>query len=153
MARWVDTAERTIAAPPAAIFALIADPSRHQDIDGSGTVRAATEPSRQVKIGDEFGMNMEFGGAYTMTSTVIEFEADRRIAWQSRPPKDASRWRHMFGGRIWRYELQPVEGGTVVRESWDLSEEGFRLLVWGYRHKTHSNMVATLERIEALVTD
>jgi hypothetical protein len=59
----------------------------------------------------------------------------------------------MFGGRIWRYELQPVEGGTVVRESWDLSEEGFRLLVWGYRRKTHSNMVATLERIEALVTD
>lgn len=152
MTRWVDTVERIIPAPPAAIFALVADPSRHQDIDGSGTVRAATEPSRQLALHDSFGMNMEFGGPYTMTSTVIELEPDRRIAWQSRPSAESRRWRHIFfGGRIWRYELEPVDGGTRVRESWDLTEEKLKALVWGYRRKTHANMTATLERIERII--
>ena len=27
------------------------------------------------------------------------------------------------GGRIWRYELEPVDGGTLVRETWDISQE------------------------------
>jgi hypothetical protein len=88
-----------------------------------------------------------------MTSTVIEYDEDRRIAWQSRPPSDSSRWRHMFGGRIWRYELEPVAEGTRVRESWDLSEEGIRWLVIGYRRKTRANMEATLERIAQLATE
>ena len=29
----------------------------------------------------------------------------------------------MVGGRIWRYELIPQDGGTLVRESWDISQE------------------------------
>ena len=95
---------------------------------------------------------MYFGAAYSMKSTVIEFEDGRRIAWQSRPPQNTARWRHLFGGRIWRYELEPVEGGTRVRESWDLSEERLRMLVWGYRRKTRANMAATLERIEQVLT-
>jgi uncharacterized protein YndB with AHSA1/START domain len=153
MTRWVETVERTIPAPAGRIFELVADPRRHQDIDGSGTVRAATELPERLALGSTFGMHMEYGGAYTMTSTIIEFEDDRRIAWQSRPPRGASWWRHLFGGRIWRYELEPVDGGTVVRESWDLSEERLRALVWGYRRKTRANMTATLQRIERLLSE
>jgi len=148
----VETVERVIPAPPERIFALVADPRRHQDIDGSGTVRDATNLPERLSLGATFGMNMQFGGAYTMTSTVIEFEDGRRIAWQSRPPRDSARWRHLFGGRIWRYDLDPVDGGTRVRESWDLSEERLRFIVWGYRRKTRANMTATLDRIERLVT-
>ena len=150
MTRWVETVERVIPAPAERIFALVADPRRHQDIDGSGTVREATDLPERLTLGATFGMNMQYGGAYTMTSTVIELEDGRRIAWQSRPPRDSARWRHLFGGRIWRYELEPVEGVTLVRESWDLSEEPLRMVVWGYRRKTRANMVATLERIERL---
>ncbi|MBV9291918.1 MAG: SRPBCC family protein [Frankiales bacterium] len=152
MPRWVETVERVIPAPPADIFRLVADPRRHKDIDGSGTVRDAKDLPERLTLGSTFGMNMEYGGRYSMTSTVIEYEPDKRIAWQSRPPRDSARWRHLFGGRIWRYELEPVEGGTRVRESWDLSEEGLRWLVIGYRRKTRSNMHATLQRIEHLVT-
>jgi uncharacterized protein YndB with AHSA1/START domain len=152
MTRWVDTAERTIAAPAGRIFELVANPQRHQDIDGSGTVRTAVGASAPLTVGSTFGMNMDFGGSYTMTSTVIELEPDRVIAWQSRPAPGSSKWRYLFGGRIWRYELEPVEGGTVVRESWDLSQERLRILVWGYRRKTHANMLATLERIDAIAT-
>jgi len=152
MSRWVETVERVIPAPPAEIFRLVADPRRHKDIDGSGTVRDAKDLPERLALGSTFGMNMEYGGRYSMTSTVIEFEPDKRIAWQSRPPQDSARWRHLFGGRIWRYELEPVDGGTRVRESWDLSQEGLRWLVIGYRSKTRSNMKATLQRIEELVT-
>ena len=35
--------ERVIPAPAAEIFALIADPHRHQEFDGSGTVRDAKD--------------------------------------------------------------------------------------------------------------
>ena len=152
MSRYVETVERVIPAPAADIFALVADPRRHQDIDGSGTVRDATDLPDKLTLGSTFGMNMEYGGEYSMTSTVIEYDENRRIAWQSRPPEDSARWRHMFGGRIWRYELEPTDGGTKVRESWDLSEEGLRWMVIGYRRKTRSNMNQTLERIERLVT-
>jgi uncharacterized protein YndB with AHSA1/START domain len=148
----VETVERVIPAPAERIFELVADPRRHKDIDGSGTVGDATELPEQLSLGASFGMSMNFGGRYSMISTIVEFEDGRRIAWQSRPPRDAARWRHLFGGRIWRYELEPVDGGTRVRESWDLSEERLRSLVRGYRRRTRSNMTATLERIEGLLT-
>ena len=151
MARWVETVERLIPAPPEKLFAIVADPSRHKDINGNNTVREAYDVPDRLALGATFGMNMEFGGSYTMTSTVIEYDEGRRIAWQSRPPSGSARWRQLFGGRIWRYELEPVDGGTRVRESWDLSEEGLRWLVIGYRRQTRANMTATLERLERLV--
>lgn len=152
MSRWVETVERVIAASPEQIFALVADPRRHQDIDGSGTVRDAHDLPERLTLGATFGMNMDYGGPYSMTSTIIEFEEGRRIAWQSRPPKDGAKWRQIFGGRTWRYELEPVEDGTRVKESWDLSQERFKQLVIGYRKKTRANMKATLARIDELVT-
>src|SRR3954469_10633926 len=147
MSRWVETVERVIAAPPGRIFEVVADPRRHKDINGNDTVREAYDVPDRLSLGATFGMNMEFGGSYAMTSTVIEYDEGRRIAWQSRPPSGSARWRQLFGGRIWRYELEPVDGGTRVRESWDLSQEGLRWLVIGYRKKTRANMNATLERI------
>ena len=140
--------ERVIPAPPDRIFDLLADPTRHPDIDGSGTVVGAKEGSRRLALGDKFGMDMKLGRAYSMVSTVIEFEENRRIAWQSRPPKGRG------GGRIWRYELEPTDGGTRVRETWDMSQETgpLRPLVRLAKGKTQKNMKATLERIEQLTT-
>jgi uncharacterized protein YndB with AHSA1/START domain len=150
MSWWVETVERVIPAPAEQLFSVVADPRRHRDIDGSGTVRDATDTPDQLSLGATFGMSMEFGGRYTMTSTVIEYEEGRRIAWQSRPPAGGARWRQMFGGRIWRYEFEPVDGGTRVRESWDVSEEGMRWIVRGYGRKTRANMTRSLERLEGL---
>jgi uncharacterized protein YndB with AHSA1/START domain len=153
MSRWVVSVERVIAAQPDAIFALVANPRRHKDIDGSGTVRDATDVPDHVTLGSRFGMDMEFGGKYSMDNTVIEFEPNRRIAWQARPPRGkGAAWRQLFGGRIWRYELEPTDGGTRVRESWDVSQERSKWIVRAYGPKTRKNMAATLERIERLVT-
>ena len=149
----VETVERVIPTSPDRIWALVADPRRHQEINGNDTVRAAFDVPEQIGLGSTFGMNMDFGGPYTMVSTVIEYDEGRRIAWQSRPPAGGAKWRQMFGGRIWRYELDPVDGGTRVRESWDLTQEGkfgLRYVVWAYRRKTKQNMERTLDRIAAI---
>ncbi len=148
--RDVETVERVIAAPPEQIFALLADASRHADIDGSGTVRGAKGSPEKLELGSTFGMSMRLGVPYSMVSTVIEYEEGRRIAWQTRPPGPFPLNR-MAGGRIWRYELEPVAGGTRVRESWDISQEAVKAVVKPLRGKTRKAMQATLERIEQLL--
>jgi uncharacterized protein YndB with AHSA1/START domain len=143
--------ERVIPAPPEAIFDLLADPGRHRDIDGSGAVRDPRGDASRLQMGSTFGMSMRMGLPYSMKSTVIEFEEGRRIAWQTTGP---GRIGSRVGGRIWRYELQPVDGGTLVRETWDTSQESpvTRPVVRRAADHTRKNMEATLERIEKLVT-
>ena len=147
----VVSVERVIAAPPETIFELLVDPNRHRDIDGSGSVRSAKGGSPRLALGSRFGMSMRMGLPYTMESTVIEFEENRRVAWQTTGP---GRIGARVGGRIWRYELEPVDGGTLVRESWDISKESAmtKPVVRLGADKTRKNMAATLERIEQLVT-
>ena len=142
--------ERTIPAPAEAIFALLVDPARHRDIDGSGTVQEAKEPDGRLALGSSFGMAMKMGVSYSMVSTVIEFEENRRIAWQTRGPGAIGK---RAGGRIWRYELEPVEGGIKVTESWDITQESMltKPLVRLSAGKTKKNMAATLARIEELL--
>jgi uncharacterized protein YndB with AHSA1/START domain len=145
----VETVERVIPAPAEKIFDLLADPSRHRDIDGSGTVREAKESPQRLSLGATFGMSMKLGVGYSMSTTVIEFDENRRIAWQTRGSGSLG---SKFGGRIWRYELEPVDGGTRVRETWDISEESLKFVVRPARKKTRTSMEQTLERIEELVT-
>jgi uncharacterized protein YndB with AHSA1/START domain len=148
----VVTVERFVPAPPRAIFDLLADPRRHREIDGSGTVRDPRGRGERLRLGSSFGMSMRIGLPYVMESRVIEFTEPTRIAWQTRGPTRLGR---LFGGRVWRYELEAVEGGTVVRESWDISGESpaTRPMVRRAARITAKNMAATLERIERIVTD
>ncbi len=145
----VESVERVIPAPAKAIFDLLADPARHRDIDGSGTVRDARDGSERLVLGARFGMSMKMGIPYSMVSEVVEFEEDRRIAWQSR--SSLGFMKPFVGGRIWRYELEPVEGGTLVRESWDIRQEAIKLAVRPMRATTREAMTKTLERIEQLL--
>jgi uncharacterized protein YndB with AHSA1/START domain len=142
--------QRVVAAPPEAVFELLADASRHTELDGSGQLRGVTPgvPER-LSLGATFGMSMHMGMGYTMTNTVIEFEENRRIAWKATL---AGFFGRFMGGRIWRYELEPVEGGTQVRESWDISEDHQRIFL---RHDkvagaTRDNITRSLARIEEL---
>jgi len=146
----VETVERTIPSPPGPIFDLLADPRRHPDIDGSGSVKQAKDTPERLTLGAKFGMAMKMGLPYSMVSEVVEFEDGRRIAWQSRPPSPLGA--RLGGGRIWRYELEPVESGTRVRESWDINQEKFKFIVRPARKRTRKAMERTLERIEELVT-
>jgi uncharacterized protein YndB with AHSA1/START domain len=149
----VVTVEKSIKASPEAIFSLLADASEHPKIDGSGTVRQAKPGAPQrLSLGSEFGMSMKLGIGYTMINTVIEFEDNRRIAWQTRPPGMLSRF---TAGRIWRYVLTPSDDGTtLVTESWDISKDHQRMFLklGGMPQKTRDSMAKTLDRIEELTT-
>ena len=147
----VISVERVIPARPEAIFALLADANAHRDIDGSGSVRGAHGRPDRLELGSRFGMSMKIGVPYSMVSTVIEFEENRLIAWQTTGPTAIGK--HV-GGRIWRYQLEPVDGGTKVSESWDIRHESVftKPVVRMSGGKTGENMAATLERIEQVLT-
>lgn len=117
----VISVERVITATASDLFRIVADPNRHAEIDGSGSVvRPKPGAPPVLTLGSTFGMSMKVGVPYSMSNTVIEFEQDRRIAWKTVASGFLGRY---LGGRIWRYEFEPVEGGTLVRESWDLSQD------------------------------
>ncbi len=149
----VVSVERVIPASPEAIFDVIADASRHPEIDGSGTVKGAKDGNPQrLELGSTFGMSMRQGISYPMVSTVIEFDKDKRLAWQSVPPGFLGKF---LGGRIWRYELEPAGDGTLVRESWDISQDHQRsfLKKGKLAETTRSNMEKTLERLEEVTSE
>jgi uncharacterized protein (TIGR01777 family) len=134
---------RTISAPAADIFAVLADASQHPRIDGSGTVRASrsTDPE-PLRMGSKFGMDMKLGVPYRISNEVVEYVPDRLIAWSH------------FGRHRWRYELEPVDGGTVVTETFDWSNAvSRRYIEWlGWPERHAPAMVATLERLDEVVT-
>ena len=99
-----------VPAPAADIFNLLADPRRHHEIDGSGSVQAAElDAPERLSLNTKFGMKMKILVPYKMMNTVVEFEEGARIGW-----------RHI-GGHVWRYILEPVEGGTKVTEQFDMN--------------------------------
>jgi uncharacterized protein YndB with AHSA1/START domain len=150
--RDIVSTERVIPAPPETIFALLADPSRHHEIDGSGTVHETkTDSPPRLKLGDQFGMAMKRGVPYSTTNTVIDFEENRRIAWHTCSANFIGK---IVGGPVWRYELEPVDGGTRVIESWDTSQSKlFRPVLRSgpARKDTRKSMTQTLENIEKLL--
>lgn len=134
--------ERVVHAPAAAIFDLLADPAGHVRIDGSGTVRDARGGSKRLALGDTFSVRMRIGFPYVSSNRVIEFEENRRIAWQE-----------TLGRQIWRYELVPDGDGTLVRETFDGTRYLGRAVLGplGVIPKHRVNMAKTLDRIEELL--
>jgi hypothetical protein len=152
MGETVVSVERVIAAPAASIFAIVADASRHPEIDGSGSVKALKAGApQQLALGSTFGMSMKLGVPYSMSSTVIEFDQDRRIAWQTVVSGPLGRF---IGGRIWRYELEDADGGsgTLVRETWDITQDKQRFMLQAGPVGKHTAdaMSKTLERLAEL---
>ena len=141
------SAERVIAAPASRIFALLSDAAAHPSFDGSGTVRALRGTSEPLGLGSRFGMSMKRGLPYSTVNTVVMFEPDAVIAWRT------TALGGLIGGRTWKYELVPVEGGTHVRETWDIGHDKQRLFLrrGGMPRSTRQAMQATLDRLAALV--
>lgn len=134
------SASTLVAAEPQAVFDLLADPRRHSEFDGSGSVRDAVSGPDRLAAGDTFGMSMQIGLPYRISNTVVEFEEGRRIGW-----------RH-FGRHIWRYELEPVAGGTRVTETFDYAPARSPRLIelMRYPEKNLASIRATLDRLRGI---
>ena len=110
----VVTRRVTVPADPAQIFDLLADPRRHGELDGSGTVHDSVSGPDRLGPGDRFSVRMTLRGIpYRITSTVTAFEENALLEWQ-----------HPLGHR-WRWELAGIAPGqTQVTESWDYRSSG-----------------------------
>ena len=116
------TVQRTIAAEPAAIFEILATPSGHVAIDASGMLMSA-EGDRVTAVGDRFDVHMDREslndyplGEYTVSVVISRYEPDRAVAWTidgvMQPPI----------GHVYGYELEPIDGGTMVTSYYDWSD-------------------------------
>ena len=126
------TATTTISAPVQTVFDVLADPSTHQAIDGTGWVRESLGGQPLTRTGQIFRVAMYHEGHpdkdYEVASRVEVFEPPRTIAWlpghapgraTSAGADDAAL---EYGGWIWRYDLEPVgDDQTNVTLTYDWS--------------------------------
>jgi hypothetical protein len=115
----VKSARIVINAPAEKIFALLANPRRHKDIDGSSTIQENLSGPDKLVLGSKFGMQMHLGVDYRISNTVVEYEENKLIAW-----RHIGRW-------IWRYELVNIgPQSTQVTETFDASRAPLISKAW-----------------------
>lgn len=149
-----------IDATPQQIFAVLRDPARHAELDGSGMLRGRPEGPSPLGPGDRFSMGMTQGRiAYRSLNAVVEYEEDRLIAWETFGELGG---RRLVGGQRWRYELSPLTDAadpasgpaTRVTHTYDWSRARLPRLVVelpGYPKRMGPAMARTLERLAAAV--
>lgn len=135
------SATRVIPASAHDIFALLADARAHVRFDGSATLQQVRDAPPRLFLGATFSMGMKDKVSYGVKNKVVVFEEDRCIAW------------HHFAQFVWRYDLEEVEGGTRVTESFDYSKPwGVLIEPLHWPERNRQNMEASLERLERAVT-
>lgn len=134
------SASAIVDAPPAEVFDFIRRPANHYIICGDQSVKGRTSGPDQLALGDRFGMSMRIGLPYRVTSKVVEFEPDRRIAWCH------------FAGHRWRWEVEDAGNGrSKVTETFDLSTARFppALKLMGYPRGHEKNVAASVANLAA----
>ncbi|AMU22980.1 SRPBCC family protein [Mycobacteroides abscessus] len=133
-----------VSAPVTELFAMVADPRRHHELDGSGTVGQNIRTPDRLQVGSRFSTGMRmFGLPYRITSTVTEFDPDKVVEW-----------RHPLGHR-WRWEfvaLSPTS--TRVTETFDFRNAGpiqslLNYKLPGFVKANAKGIEATLRRLQA----
>jgi len=144
----VDAGARRVArralvhAPAAELFAIVADPHRHYELDGSGTIRnLPVDGPHTLSVGAEFTVSMkQHGFPYKIRSRVTAYEPDKLLEWQHP------------GGHHWRWEFAETEPGmTQVTETFDYSTaRAPRLLkLFGFDKQNAVGITNTLRRLQA----
>lgn len=117
----------TVDAPAEDLYAIAANPHRHHELDGSGTIRSSAIGPREIYQGDRFRVDVKkFGLPYALTVTVTEAQPPQQAAAAGSAAKPGVvEWRQPTGHR-WRWEFTPVVGEdgvarTEVTESYDAS--------------------------------
>src|SRR4029079_18102322 len=111
------TASTTIAAAPEAVFAVLADPSTHAAIDGTGWGRESLDGDRITAAGQDCRRALYHASHpdkdYKMANRVEVYDEPRAIAW--RPGQEAPETGELrFGGWAWRYDGgAPGPSGTA----------------------------------------
>lgn len=151
------TVTGSVPAAPEAVFALLADPARHSEIDGAGHLKGMIDGNPVSGVGDSFIIDMHQDGIgdYVMRNEVTEFEPGRRITWAPNvhPPGSMA---HIVGdmktgGHVYSWVLTPnADGGTDVEHFCDWSaveDEGFKAF---FPRVTAEQMSESIQRVGKL---
>lgn len=127
MTEEIVSATITISAPAETVFAVLADPSQHVAIDGTGWVRDSLDEQRLTGSGQIFRVAMYHenhpDGSYEMSNQVLAFEPPRAISWK--PGYVSETGKLEFGGWVWRYDLTQLgPDETEVTLTYDWSAVG-----------------------------
>ena len=115
----VKSARIVINAPAEKIFAILSNPRRHKEIDGTKTIQENISGPDKLVLGSKFGMKMRLGINYRIQNTVVEYEENSLIGW-----RHLGRW-------IWRYELVNIGPQmTQVTETFDASRAPLISKAW-----------------------
>ena len=113
------SATRSVAAPAAEIFDLLATPRRHSEIDGSGFIVSDDRTQRITESGQVFTMNMSgdhMGGDYQTENHVTGYDKNRLVAWRTAPADTEP------PGWEWMWELKadgPDSTDVTLTYDWD----------------------------------
>ena len=131
-----------VRAPAGELFAIVADPRRHRELDGSGTVGANIDAPPHLVAGARFSTKMKmFGVPYRVTSTITAIRPDELIEW-----------RHPVGHH-WRWEFTAVSPTvTRVTETFDYRDTGVKDRFnyygrTGFARRNAAGIEATLTRL------
>lgn len=118
------SATLTLTASATRVFAVLADPTTHAAIDGTGWVQEAPDRTPLTEVGQIFRMDMHHtdhpNGDYQVVNKVKVLDAPRAIGWLTGQEKDDGQLE--FGGWVWRYDLVPLgPAATEVTLSYDWS--------------------------------
>jgi uncharacterized protein YndB with AHSA1/START domain len=137
---------RIVDAPIERVFALLADPDRHPDLDGSGTLRASRTHTVITEVGDVFIMELhaKHFGHHQSQSVVTTYVRDRAIGWSSGP----------VGGEPFGYTftftLEPDGNDhTLVTETYDWSAVTDAQVLATMPRVSSEDMSRTLDRLAA----
>ncbi len=97
------------------LFAVLADPTTHAAIDGTGSVREPLDVEILAASGQLFRMGMYHpnhpNGTYLMINRVQEYAPPAVISWE--PGYDPGDGSVRFEGWIWRYDLTALGPSTT----------------------------------------
>ncbi len=139
----IKSARIVINAPAEKIFAILSDPRRHKEIDGSSTIQENISGPDKLVLGSKFGMQMHLGIDYRIRNTVVEYKESELIAW-----RHLGRW-------IWHYELVNIgPQQTQVTETFDASRAPLIAKAWLSFRKaypwTQKAVAKTLVRLKSI---
>ena len=152
MVEQIDAGDRQVSrrivvnAPVSELYALLENPHRHHELDGSGTVGENISGPEHVTVGDEFSTHMkQFGMKYRTTSTVTQAENNRVLEWQ------------LGIGQKWRWEFESLSPNqTQVTETWDIRDipapAAFVMKLTGMDRRNAKGIEETLRRLQARYT-
>ncbi|MGW9078876.1 polyketide cyclase [Streptomyces kronopolitis] len=125
------SATLTVAVPEARVFAVLADPTTHAAIDGTGWVREAADRAPLSEVGQVFRMDMYHrnhpDGDYRVANQVHVVDPPRAIGWRTGTETDDGHLQ--FGGWTWRYDLAPLgpsETEVTLTYDWSAVPESVR---------------------------